>query len=224
MSTLQQIEADIKEFLNKELKEGKIFLNECDFQMNLSLFLTHIKGYKVYLEYEVPLDFLEKANETYPFANKGNINIDIVIEKEGLFYPIELKYKSKKATINFERFGEAKSVSLKDQSRIPMSRYDFWKDVARLEFLKNNFNQVPGGLCIFLTNNQIYTNKEKGVSEMFTMEKNKPHSGELKFKEGKLEGKNYPFLLLKSYQIDEWYKVKNEKTEILFHYCIVRVE
>ena len=56
MNTLQQIEEDIKEFLNKELKEeGKTFLNEWDFQMSLSLFLTHIKDYKVHLEYSVPL-------------------------------------------------------------------------------------------------------------------------------------------------------------------------
>ncbi len=224
MSALKQIETDIKEFLDKELKVGRIFLNEWDFQMNLTLFLTDIKKYKVYLEYAVPFVFCEKANGTYPFTNKENINIDIVIEKEGFFYPIELKYKTKKAVIEFERFGETKTLSLKDQSRIPMSRYDFWKDVARLEFLKNNFNQVAGGLCVFLTNNQIYTNKEKGVSEMFTMEKNKPHSGELKFKEGKLEGKNYPFPLLENYQIDKWYKVVNKETKITFHYCIVRVE
>lgn len=52
MNTLQQIEEDIKEFLDKELKEeGRVFLNEWDFQMSLSLFLTHIKGYKVHLEY-----------------------------------------------------------------------------------------------------------------------------------------------------------------------------
>ena len=84
MNTLQQIEEDIKEFLNKELKEeGRVFLNEWDFQMSLSLFLTHIKGYKVHLEYVVPLNFLKKREIS--IANKENINIDIVIEKEGLF-------------------------------------------------------------------------------------------------------------------------------------------
>ena len=35
MNTLQQMEEDIKEFLNKELKEeGRAFLNEWDFQMS----------------------------------------------------------------------------------------------------------------------------------------------------------------------------------------------
>ena len=64
MSIFDQIEEDIKEFLDKELKEkGRVFLNEWDFQMNLSLFLTHIKGYKVHLEYVVPLNFLVENYE-----------------------------------------------------------------------------------------------------------------------------------------------------------------
>lgn len=225
INTLQQIEEDIREFLDKELEEkARVFLNEWDFQMNLYLFLTHIKGYKVHLEYVVPLKFfVEKNKKKYPFANKENINIDIVIEKEGLFYLIELKYKTQRATIKFERFGEINCVSLKDQSRIPMSKYDFWKDVARLEFLKESFEKVKGGLCIFLTNNETYTKGDKGISEEFTMKKGEPHSGELKFKEGELKEKNPAFSLLGEYQIDKWYNIKNEKTNIDFHYCIVEV-
>lgn len=226
MSILYRIEEDIKEFLNKELKEeGKAFLNEWDFQMSLSLFLTHIKGYKVHLEYVVPLNFLvEKNKKKYPFANKENINIDIVIEKEGLFYLIELKYKTQRATIKFERFGEINCVSLKDQSRIPISKYDFWKDVARLEFLKESFEKVKGGLCIFLTNNKTYTKGDKGISEEFTMEAQKPHIGTLTLKDGKTKKKCPEFSLSKDYQIEKWDKVANEETKIAFHYCIVRVD
>ena len=188
INTLQQIEEDIKEFLDKELEEkARVFLNEWDFQMKLSLFLTHIKGYKIHLEYVVPLSFLTKRE--YPFANKENINIDIVIEKEGFFYLIELKYKTQRATIKFERFGEINCVSLKDQSRIPMSKYDFWKDVARLEFLKESFEKVKGGLCIFLTNNETYTKGDKGISEEFTMEAQKSHIGTLTLKDGKTKKK-----------------------------------
>ena len=223
INTLQQIEEDIKEFLDKELEEkARVFLNEWDFQMKLSLFLTHIKGYKVHLEYVVPLSFLTKRE--YPFANKENINIDIVIEKEGLFYLIELKYKTQRATIKFERFGEINCVSLKDQSRIPMSKYDFWKDVARLEFLKESFEKVKGGLCIFLTNNETYTKGDKGISEEFTMEAQKSHIGTLTLKDGKTKKKCLEFSLSKDYQIEKWNKVANEETKIAFHYCIVRVD
>ena len=226
MNTLQQIEEDIKEFLDKELEEkARVFLNEWDFQMNLYLFLTHIKGYKVHLEYVVPLKFfVEKNKKKYPFANKENINIDIVIEKEGLFYLIELKYKTQRTTIKFERFGEINCVSLKDQFRIPMSKYDFWKDVARLEFLKESFEKVKGGLCIFLTNNKTYTKGDEGISEEFTMEAQKSHIGTLTLKDGKTKKKCPEFSLSKDYQIEKWNEVANEETKIAFHYCIVRVD
>lgn len=226
INTLQQIEEDIKEFLDKELEEkARVFLNEWDFQMNLYLFLTHIKGYKVHLEYVVPLKFfVEKNKKKYPFANKENINIDIVIEKEGLFYLIELKYKTQRTTIKFERFGEINCVSLKDQSRIPMSKYDFWKDVARLEFLKESFEKVKGGLCIFLTNNETYTKGDKGISEEFIMEAQRSHIGTLTLKDGKTKKKCPEFSLSKDYQIEKWNEVANEETKIAFHYCIVRVD
>ena len=147
-----------------------------------------------------------------------------MIEKEGLFYLIELKYKTQRATIKFERFGEINCVSLKDQSRIPMSKYDFWKDVARLEFLKESFEKVKGGLCIFLTNNETYTRKDKGISEEFTMEAQKPHIGTLTLKDGKTKKKCPEFSLSKAYQMEKWNKVANEETKIAFHYCIVRVD
>ncbi len=117
------------------------------------------------------------------------------------------KNKRKNEALYLYRYGDSSSYNL-----------------SELHQRKNNFNQVSGGLCIFLTNNQIYTNKEKGVSEMFTMEKNEPHSGNLEFKEGELKEKNSSFSLLENYQIDQWYKVTNNETKITFHYCMVKVE
>lgn len=219
MNTLQQIEEDIKEFLDKELKEGEIFFNECEFQVKLALFLIQKKGYKVHLEYSVPL-----GEKKMQFPNKGKIDIDIVIEKDELFYPIELKYKIKQEEVKFNRFGEDTSYLLKEHLRIPMSKYDFWKDVARLEFLKESFEKVKGGLCIFLTNNETYTRGDKGISEEFTMEAQKSHIGTLTLKDGKTKKKCPEFSLSKDYQIEKWNKVANEETKIAFHYCIVRVD
>ena len=48
----EDIRSDIEEFLEKT-KEP--FYNECEFQMYLALFLKE-KGYKIFLEYSVPLD------------------------------------------------------------------------------------------------------------------------------------------------------------------------
>ena len=158
------------------------------------------------------------------FPNKGKIDIDIVIEKDKLFYPIELKYKIKQEEVKFNRFGEDTSYLLKEHSRIPMNKYDFWKDVARLEFLKESFNNVVGGLCVFLTNNKNY--KEEGSSKDFSMKGKNPVSNTrpLRFETPGLAKKCPEFSLLEEYQIDEWHNIKNKKTNIDFHYCMVRVE
>ncbi|WP_462352611.1 hypothetical protein [Capnocytophaga leadbetteri] len=156
MNILKQIEIDIKEFLREKIKT-KLFFNESDFQLNLAFFLMEKKKYdNVFLEYSVPLKseqikdkvgFWEKLGRKPFFSNKEKIDIDIVIEKGALFYLIELKYKLKSESITLERFGERmeKVDIFKDQGGVPRGRYDFWKDVARLEFVRGCFEDKFGG-------------------------------------------------------------------------------
>ena len=164
----EDIRAKIEEFL-ENVKEP--FYNECEFQMYLALFLKE-KGYKIFLEYSVPIDCetlqeemkrREKIGESLPFSNREKIDIDIVIEKDNFFYPIELKYKTKSIQIDLKRFGEdlKDSKFLKDQGAIPRGRYDFWKDVARLEFIKESFKpKICKGFCVFLTNEKNMRKKK----------------------------------------------------------------
>ncbi|WP_297979022.1 hypothetical protein [uncultured Capnocytophaga sp.] len=223
----EDIRSDIEEFL-ENTKEP--FYNECEFQMYLALFLKE-KGYNIYLEYSVPLDCekvqgeinkRKKRGESIPFSNREKMDIDIVIEKDNFFYPIELKYKTRSIQIDLKRFGEdlKDSKFLKDQGAIPIGRYDFWKDVARLEFIKESFKQkICKGFCVFLTNEKKYKEEEIKTSEMFTMEKGKPHKGLLCFKTPSLAKKYKEFSLLENHQIEEW----KELSSIGFHYCIVEV-
>ena len=202
----------------------------------MALFLKEKKNYEVFLEYTVPLDAKiiqakirewKKSGRVPPFSNnKEKIDIDIVIKKDGLFYPIELKYRTTKIKGLYKRFGVPIDDSrlLKDQGAVPRGRHDFWKDVARLEFLKESFEKVKGGLCIFLTNNETYTKGDKGISEEFTMEAQRSHIGTLTLKDGKTKKKCPEFSLSKDYQIEKWNEVANEETKIAFHYCIVRVD
>ena len=225
----ENIRSDIEEFL-ENTKEP--FYNECEFQMYLALFLKE-KGYNIYLEYSVPLDCekvqgeinkRKKRGESIPFSNREKMDIDIVIEKDNFFYPIELKYKTRSIQIDLKRFGEdlKDSKFLKDQGAIPIGRYDFWKDVARLEFIKESFKQkICKGFCVFLTNDRKYMEEEIKTSEMFTMEEGKPHKGFLSFKTPSLAQKHKGFSLLENHQIDKWYDVTIEG--IGFHYCIVEV-
>ena len=105
----EDIRSDIEEFLEKT-KEP--FYNECEFQMYLALFLKE-KGYKIFLEYSVPLDCekvqdeinkRKQKGESIPFSNREKMDIDIVIEKDNFFYPIELKYKTRSIQLDLERF------------------------------------------------------------------------------------------------------------------------
>jgi len=223
----EDIRSDIEEFL-ENTKEP--FYNECEFQMYLALFLKE-KGYNIYLEYSVPLDCekvqgeinkRKKRGESIPFSNREKMDIDIVIEKDNFFYPIELKYKTRSIQIDLKRFGEdlKDSKFLKDQGGIPRGRYDFWKDVARLEFIKESFKQkICKGFCVFLTNDRKYMEEEIKTSKDFTMEEGKPHKGFLSFKTPSLAQKHKGFSLLENHQIDKW----KELSSIGFHYCIVKV-
>ena len=281
MNTLQQIEEDIKEFLDKETK---IFFNERDFQVELAFYLKGTNHYKnIHLEYSLPLGTTISSKEKkknkrrwvwneqlkqrweekggdYTFLKKGKktpqsmetyektIRIDIVVEGyDNYFYPIELKYKTKEQNGSFERFQENLDnlEILKDHGARNLGRYSFWKDVARLQFVKGCFNKVRGGICVFITNDDKYTKHPTDSSERFSMEmKTEPLESPLKWPENfKLQHTTHPeFSLQGNYRaIDvsdesntKWKTLqrtifknenKNEKEakSVDFYYCIVEV-
>ena len=111
------------------------FYSEADFQHSLALELER-QGYNVYLEYPI-----------------NGEHIDIIIEKEGWYYPIELKYKTKAFSCP-GLFGT--TCSLKNQHARDLGRYDYWKDVRRIEDLKIALNKIKEGYAIILTNDSEY--------------------------------------------------------------------
>lgn len=151
-----------------------LFFNECDLQMNLAQFLNNNREKYdcVYLEYFVPGSTVQKqiANSLIPpySANiQQNLYIDIVVEKDGEFLPIELKYKTAPLKKNIFRFGEElQGVNvLKNQGARDLGAYDFWRDVNRIECLIKRFDNVKNGIVLFVTNDQGYwTLPKKGTS------------------------------------------------------------
>lgn len=223
MSILEQIEADIKEFLDKGTK---LFFNERDFQVNLAFFLMNKRIYdNIFLEYSLPLlskkmkekeaEWEKKGRDLSFFQRGGNkseasIRIDVVVEKDGLFYPIELKYKTKQKNGEIQRFKEdfGKIEILKNHGARNIGRYSFWKDVARLEFIKDSFEKVKGGFCVFITNDDKYTKKPTDSSENFTMQEDftEPLKGPLFWKDDfKLGNTTLPkFSLQGKHKIKGW--------------------
>ena len=149
--------ADVIAFLerNKEL-----LFNERDFQMHLATWLRNSANHydDVDVEYYVPWQELKN------YVWKSELRLDIVVKKDGEYCPIELKYKTKKVERQISRFDELldeKVIVMKNQGAQDLGMYDFWKDVRRIELVRNRFERVKGGLAVFVTNDVFYTKVSK---------------------------------------------------------------
>ena len=119
------------------------------------------------VEYFVPWHELEKVGE---YIWKTELRLDIVVKKDGVFVPIELKYKTKKLERQIHRFDELldeKVVVMKNQGAQDLGMYDFWKDVRRVELVRNRFKRVKNGLVVFVTNDILYTKGSKSTSNNY---------------------------------------------------------
>lgn len=219
---VETVKSDIVAFIGSN---EKLFFNERDFQTQLAVWLQ-LSGNSydhISLEYYAP----KKELKPYYIWNQ-ELRLDIVVEKEGKFVPVELKYKTKKVRADIPRFGEnCKCDVLKDQSAQDLGMYGFWKDVRRIELVRKRFPNVAGGLAVFLTNDAAYTKEPKKTSNhrAFSMSAG-PHPAKKAWqipdsKAAKEDAKKFPaFTLERDYAI-QW--DKKEIEGIAFYYCLVCV-
>lgn len=209
----QDVRKHIDDFLRTNTK---LFYNERDFQVNLAFFLRTLAYYdNVFLEYSLPANTTPKFND---------IRIDIVLLKENLYFPIELKYKTKKILGNLNRFEEILNnvEILKNQAAQNIGRYSFWKDVERLEAVKKRFINIDTGFCIFLTNDAYYKKSPQGASGAFTMKTGTELTGNVNWKTPVTIADYYPEIVFEGkYKIEKWDDIKNEGID--FYYTIVEV-
>jgi hypothetical protein len=199
MSILDNIEGlkftpeTIEKYILQKLEENKDFLfNELDLQMFVarSLKKEFSDNYKIHLEYHLPKGWNKKFDEDYSRWGTEIPYIDIILEKEGEnseFIAIELKYKLKKIQdIDLMRFGTKPErgdiVLVTNQSAQNNARYDFWKDVKRIELLTKHFDNVIGGIAMLVTNDESYKTTKEGS--------NYSAFGLVSIKSGKLEWKD----------------------------------
>jgi hypothetical protein len=129
------------------------FIRERDIQLYLANYFINSGLFdNVFIEYHVPSNLVND----YPWSDKNKIFIDIVLEKDEKFYPIEIKYKTTAQILPFLVFGQNVNVSLGDQSAKNIGCYDFWKDVKRIELITETFNLNDFGLVLFITNDSSY--------------------------------------------------------------------
>lgn len=127
------------------------FMRELDIQIYLANYFINLNVYdNVFLEYHIPSNLIPN----YPWAD--NIYIDIVLEKDHIYYPVEIKYKTKAQELPLNLFGTGINVSLRQQGASNIGCYDFWKDIRRVELFQQAFNNVEKGFVLFISNDSTY--------------------------------------------------------------------
>ncbi|MDE6370379.1 MAG: hypothetical protein K2K92_02690 [Duncaniella sp.] len=177
---LKAVKEDIETFISTW---PGLLRNEIDFQINLGTYLINsLNAYdRVFFEYRVPKKWLGAE-----YVWNGNLRIDIVVVKDDEYLPVELKYPTAQVRRKIKCFDEDLSKDgdkfepvLKHQGAIDLVCYSFWKDVRRIEILKNKFRKVNGGLAVLLTNDMKYlTNSGEGpCCTEFLISENNPTKG-----------------------------------------------
>lgn len=104
-----------------------VFHSEDDFKFELAWELNqHAKMEQVQIEFPFHLD-----DEKDSKGNPRNLRLDLRVSVGKQRYGIELKYKTK--ALEFEK--DDLKFKLRNQSAVDQGRYDFMKDVWRIERL-----------------------------------------------------------------------------------------
>ena len=218
MTTLIDIvRNDVCAFLESN---NELLFNERDFQMHLATWLRNSgNGYDdVDVEYYVPWQELDG------YIWESELRLDIVVKKSGEYCPVELKYKTKKVERQIRRFDELlsdKVVVMKNQGAQDLGMYDFWKDVRRVELVRNRFDRVKGGLAVFVTNDASYTkeSKESSNNYLFNMNKNKAHSKRKHWANPESTcAKMHPNFEVEKEYVINWHERTVDSVD--FYYCI----
>lgn len=135
--------------------DGLMF-NERDFQMKLAVSLLAKGTYDdVEVEYYIPNSVAKGAGYEW----SSDLRLDLVVRKGAEYVPVELKYPTRRVMTDIIRFGKVlPGVEIvKNQGAQDIVMYNFWKDVRRVEIVRNLFPKaVKGGLSVMLTNDDYY--------------------------------------------------------------------
>ena len=132
----------ISEVLTVLAKQRPIFHSEADFQHAIAWEIhKHLPRTSVRLERPVEISHLNKR-----------IYADIWIEQDGDVLAIELKYKTRALQV----LVKSEQYSLRSQSAQDLGRYEFIKDIKRVENIVVNRKPQASGYAILLTNDPTY--------------------------------------------------------------------
>lgn len=190
---------DLHKILKVLSKERPVFHSEADFQHALA-WAIHEKcpNLNIRLEKRVELNSKNKYLDIFAFNDKKTV-------------AIEVKYKTK----NFETTVKKEKFNLKNQRARDLGRYDFIKDISRLEEASEKYHGGVG-FAIFLTNDENYwktsKNDETAADKDFRIPEGKTINGKLCWKKGTskgtMRGREEPITLKGKYELN-WKKYSN---------------
>lgn len=206
------MQLDIHALMKGLAERRPIFRVERDFQNSLSEYIVEST-----LESEFSLEFPSFRNE--------NKRLDIWLPKAQTL--IELKYKTQKLHIR----NNGKFFDLKNQSADDLARYDFLKDIQRLERAVEE-GTAKYGFAIILTNDSLYwrpsqTGRRTGFDE-FRIHEGKRVTGRMVWGPtagpGTRKGREEPIHLKGSYTLN-WrdYSRLGAERNARFRYLAVSV-
>jgi L-fucose mutarotase/ribose pyranase (RbsD/FucU family) len=153
----------ILDILKDLLKTRPVFHSEDDFKFALSQKISEKhQDYELRLERPFDIEMLDKIEKR---DKNGNIIKDIVrapidiviIDKDGTYIPIELKYKTKDTKIELTGIEGDDVYDLAKHGASDIGRVSFRKDIYRIErFLEFYSEKCKEGFVIILTNENEY--------------------------------------------------------------------
>ncbi len=199
--------------LEKLSRERPFFHSERDFQF--------AKAWKIKQKYpEFKLRLEKKEN----VSNEERIAIDICVLTSKTVIPIEIKHQTKHLLVTHEE----EIFALADHGAEDHGRYDFLKDIMRIESVIG-FNQYEVGFAIMLTNNPLYwqNGTKHTFDEEFRIHDDRRLKGKLQWKAGGLdknkETREKPIKLSGKYNL-KWIDYhKSEIENCCFKYLKVKI-
>lgn len=165
---------DINEIISLLANDRKVFHSEADFQFSIAWKIKDI-----YPDANVRLEYINNDIK--------DMHIDILVILEDYVIPIELKYVTK----FFDGIDNDEKFILKNHGAQDLRRYDFVKDIKRIEYCKEKLENFKEGYAIMITNDKAYY-KEYNSNNITVCHDFRIHNGKVLEKD--LSWKNNPSL------------------------------
>lgn len=153
--------------------QRKAYHSEADFQ--------HALAWELHKQFPDSSVWLERPLK----ANGKKLHLDFLIQLDDKAIAVELKYKTRKLVLDAER----ESLNLANHGAQDLGRYDFIKDIERLESITSSLVSCDG-IAILLTNDDAYWKPRSRVTvdQAFNLTEGNTLTGSLAWGDGASDG------------------------------------